>query len=228
MPIHNWGKTSHSHFHSFLHHGWVWQIMKYLNKSALPTGYLAVAEKNVGPYIADVVTTQEDDVESYNSFPSLTPTLVVAAPTFTTVGKCISIYDREKAKIVAVIEIVSPGNKNAREKVDTFVEKSVNYLASGIHYLIIDVLPATRLIDNFVNKILVQIDGGEIHQTKELYAASFQCLDPRLQLYVEEFNVGDVLPKVPVFLQKEYVLVDLEATYSATLEDLPDSVIPNG
>ncbi|WP_372365665.1 DUF4058 family protein [Candidatus Uabimicrobium sp. HlEnr_7] len=130
--------------------------------------------------------------------------------------------------VIDIAIIVSPRNKNAREKVDTFVEKSVNYLAAGIHYLIIDVLPATRLIDNFVNKILMQIDGGEIPQAKELYTVSFQCLDPKLQLYVEEFNVGDVLPKVPVFLQKEYVIVDLETTYLATLEDLSDSVIPNG
>lgn len=228
MALHNWTKASKSNFHSFLHHGWIWQMMKYLNKVVLPAGYMAVAERSFGPYIVDVAFKEDGEEEKIFPPPSeISPTLVIEAPVFTLIGKQISIYDQKNSQIVAVIELVSPGNKDAHEKVDLFVEKSVNYLAAGVHYSLIDILSPTKFVDNFAKKILFAIKGGEILTEKSLYAAAFQCITPAIQLYYREFEVGENLPEIPIFLTSDYfVLLDLKETYSDTMEDLPESVIP--
>ncbi len=43
---------------------------------------------------------------------------------------------------MAVIEIVSPGNKSTRYALRSFVDKALDLLRAGIHLLIIDVIPA--------------------------------------------------------------------------------------
>ena len=47
-------------------------------------------------------------------------------------------------RIIAVIEIVSPGNKDSRAALRDFVEKTVDCLRRGIHVLIVDLFPPTR------------------------------------------------------------------------------------
>ena len=43
--------------------------------------------------------------------------------------------------VVAIIEIVSPGNKSSRHAVRAFTEKAIEILANGIHLLVIDLFP---------------------------------------------------------------------------------------
>lgn len=47
-------------------------------------------------------------------------------------------------RILAVIEIVSPGNKDSRFALQDFVEKTVDFLRSGVHVLVVDLLPPRR------------------------------------------------------------------------------------
>lgn len=46
--------------------------------------------------------------------------------------------------MVAVIEIVSPGNKSSRHALEAFVTKIADFLTQGVHVLVIDLLPPTR------------------------------------------------------------------------------------
>lgn len=46
--------------------------------------------------------------------------------------------------VVAVIELISPGNKASRAEFRTFVEKSADLLQAKIHLLTIDLFPPTR------------------------------------------------------------------------------------
>ena len=46
-------------------------------------------------------------------------------------------------RIVAVVEIVSPGNKDSRAALRDFVEKTIGFLRAGIHVLIVDLFPPT-------------------------------------------------------------------------------------
>src|SRR5205823_10673203 len=44
-------------------------------------------------------------------------------------------------RIVALLEIVSPGNKSSRRVIESFVEKAVEALFRGYHLLIVDLFP---------------------------------------------------------------------------------------
>jgi hypothetical protein len=53
------------------------------------------------------------------------------------------VIRRHLGRIVAVIEIVSPGNKDIRVALREFVDKTVAFLREGIHVLIVDLFPPT-------------------------------------------------------------------------------------
>jgi hypothetical protein len=44
-------------------------------------------------------------------------------------------------RIVALLEIVSPGNKQSRGAIQSFVDKAVAALNDGYHLLVLDLLP---------------------------------------------------------------------------------------
>ena len=46
-------------------------------------------------------------------------------------------------RIVAILEIVSPGNKDSRAALRDFIEKTIDFLRAGIHVLIVYLFPPT-------------------------------------------------------------------------------------
>ena len=53
---------------------------------------------------------------------------------------------RGLGRIVAVIEIVSPGNKHDNAAIRNFVRKSVDLIAKGVHFLVVDLFPPSQAI----------------------------------------------------------------------------------
>jgi hypothetical protein len=51
------------------------------------------------------------------------------------------IHHASDPRIVAVIEVVSPGNQNSRHGLRSFAEKVAELLRGGIHMLIADLFP---------------------------------------------------------------------------------------
>ena len=49
----------------------------------------------------------------------------------------------KRHKVIAMIEIVSPGNKSRQTELKAFVEKAIQALSNGIHLLIVDLFPPT-------------------------------------------------------------------------------------
>ena len=47
-------------------------------------------------------------------------------------------------RLVAIVEIVSPGNKSSQAVFRKFVDKAVELLSQDIHLLILDLIPPTR------------------------------------------------------------------------------------
>jgi hypothetical protein len=135
---------------------------------------------------------------------------------------------------VAVIEVVSPGNKVSRSALGSFVGKGVDFLRNGIHFLVIDPFPPSppdpggiplALWDQLLDEPLPPRPAG-----KPLTVAASDAGDP-LTAYVEALAVGDVLPDAPLFLASGWcVNVPLEETYMArwtlTLPPIRDRVAP--
>ena len=57
-------------------------------------------------------------------------------------------------QVVAVIEIVSPGNKNTRTALRAFVRKASDLIWQGIHLLVIDLFPPSERDPQGIHKAI--------------------------------------------------------------------------
>ena len=127
-------------------------------------------------------------------------------------------------RIVAMAEIVSPGNKHSQATIDALVEKSVSAVARGIHLLIIDILPATPRDPNGMHGLIWEyLESAEYEAPAgcPLTFAAYRSSAPPTA-FVEPAAVGDVLPEMPLFLTPgHYVNVPLEPTYIQSYAGMP-------
>lgn len=123
--IHDWSKVDAGLFHHF-HQRWISALSDELNAGKLPEGYFALAEQRAGARIPDVLTLHLP--QSAKSGEGDEPGIAVATAqpraaiirrveTETYVQKANRIVIRHPSgDVVAVIEIVSPGNKSRDRK----------------------------------------------------------------------------------------------------------------
>lgn len=230
MGLHDWGRASENVFHTF-HYGWLWNLAGLLNERVLPAGYVARPEEYVGPYQSDVLTLQTTEPEAVFSrerATDLAPVLTLSSPRLALrKERRIAILWSRNERRVAVIEIVSPGNKDSAPRAYHFQMKVVEFLESGLHVLIVDVLPGTPACRGFAAAIARVLGATEDPPVGPRSAASFEVSlePPRMSLYARTLEVGRPLPDdVPLFLRPaEPVALPLEASYQATFERLPAS-----
>lgn len=152
MPLHDWGKVPFGLFHHF-HQHWTILIGQELNRGRLPKGLSALVEQRAGAREADVLT-----IEQRNSAPksfgsggasTLIPERPKTSMTFRSesnlyAGQANRIVVRHHlGQIVAVIEVVSPGNKDSKGAIQEFVDKALEFLHAGVHLSIVDPFPPT-------------------------------------------------------------------------------------
>jgi hypothetical protein len=239
MPVHDWTRVEAGIFHHF-HHGWIEEIARALNKGLLPDDYYAMTEQHAAGYGPDVLTLQgksnnakEDDAEAEPN--SSAGGLLLAPPKKSATDEAEMDFYRRKAKnvtvrhvsgdhIVAMVEIVSPGNKSANYPLRAFVRKSAKLLGRQIHLLILDLHPPSRRDPQGIHgAIWKEMTGRPYHlpADKPLTFVSYEC-DVILRAYVENAAVGDVLPDMPLFLVPQgQVPVPLEATYQTAFAAVP-------
>src|SRR5204862_619048 len=126
------------------------EIRNALNRDILPAGYSALVEQRVDGPEPDVVA-----VETSAGQPGGTVGLLDAPRTrlvshspdlaerYARKANRISIH-HELGNVVAVIEIVSPGNKSSRNALRMFSDKAAALLQAGIHLLVIDLFPPSN------------------------------------------------------------------------------------
>ena len=124
----------------------------------------------------------------------------------------------KRGQIVAVVEIVSPGNKSSRAGFRSFVEKSTELIEQGVHLLVIDLFPPSKRDPQGIHPAIwgdfeEEDEDFTLPADKPLTLASYDA-GPPPTAYIEPIAVGDVLPEMPLFLEPEfYVPAPLEATY---------------
>jgi hypothetical protein len=131
-------------------------------------------------------------------------------------------------QVVAVIEIVSPGNKHSRNALRTFVRKASDLIFQGIHLLVIDLFPPSERDPQGIHKAIWDEIGGrpfELPWDKPLTAVAYRAV-PTKAAYVEPLAVGDDLPALPIFLtaDDDYIPAPLEETYRASWAAYPPVV----
>jgi len=235
MPIHDWTRVPAGLFHHF-HQDWSIEIARTLNRGRLPHGLSALVEQRAGPKEPDVLAI-ERKAKSARSDASRGSAATIERPSTKIVRRTTKeIYSRKAnrivirhhlGRIVAVIEIVSPGNKDSRSAFRSFVEKTVEFLTAGIHVLVVDLFPPTprdplglhkTIWDEFVEEEFVMPPG------KDRILASYQ-MGAECTAYVEPVGVGDAMRDMPLFLTEElHVDVPLEPTYQAAWDASPEEL----
>ncbi len=238
MPMHDWTRVEPGIFHAF-HHEWISEISRALNQGLLPDAYYALPEQVAAGFGPDVLTLQEEpaDVnpETENAGgPQATSVLQTRPRTTFTAETDAEFYRRKKSSIairhisgdhiVAMLEIVSPGNKSNRHAFRALVEKACELLEHRIHLLIVDPFPPSRRDPNGIHAAIweqVQEDPFRLADDQPLTLAAYEC-GVTTKAFIETVGVGQPLPNMPLFLEPDgCVMVPLEATYQAAFSTLP-------
>jgi hypothetical protein len=231
MPIHDWTCVDAGLFHAF-HQDWIGVLARALNAGVLPPDYFALREQSTRGPVPDVLTLE---LPSGRDEPNGTGAglAVAVAPPQTRlvrhaedkiyVHKADRITVRHRhGRIVAMLEIVSPGNKASKNELGTFVEKTSKLIAQGIHLLVIDLFPPGKRDPQGIHKAIwdefVEEDFA-LPADQQLTLAAYDA-GPPPAAYVEFVAVGNTLPDMPLFLKPEfYVPAPLEETYRITWDD---------
>jgi hypothetical protein len=131
MPAHDWTRAEAGIFHHF-HNAWITELSNALN-GLLPRGYYALGEQHAGRMLADVVTLHASPPNG--GPPPLPPSdgglAVAEAPpkvrrrftgieTYRQRRRTLAIRHVSGHRLIALLEIVSPANKDRLESVEEF------------------------------------------------------------------------------------------------------------
>ena len=141
MPFQNWSQVPSGLFHDF-HQSWSIRIKDALNSGRLPAGLAALVEQRSGPREADVLAIEGHRQRSRPDEETAGGLATVARPVTRIVQRSSREIDSVRAnrivvkhhlgRIIAVIEIMSPGNKDSRAALRDFVEKTVDFVRAGV------------------------------------------------------------------------------------------------
>jgi hypothetical protein len=237
MPMHDWTRVGAGIIHAF-HHDWITDLARALNGGLLPDDYYALLEPQAAGFGPDVLTLQTPPANGDKppEAPSGGPATAVQARPQTrfTAETEAEFYRRKKSsiavrhvsgdRIVAMLEVLSPGDKASRHAWRAFVEKACELLEHRIHLLLLDPFPPGPRDPNGVHAAIWQDVADEpfvLPRDKPLTLVAYEC-DLTTRAYVEPIAVGDPLPDLPLFVEPHHqVWVPLEATYQTAFAAMP-------
>ncbi len=241
MPVHDWTRVEAGIFHDF-HTAWVTEIRNALNGGLLPDGYYALAEQHAGGFVPDVITLHvsppEQEGPPLPPLPSLNGGTALAEapprvrrkqviePAALARRRTLAIRHVSGHRLIALIEIVSPANKDRLAHVAELVEKAVTALERGVHLLLVDLYPPgphdPQGVHGAIAQWLGQTDDPYDLPPDEPLTLAGYAAGPRVDVYLEHLAVGAALADMPLFLTPDrYVSAPLEATYQAAYRGLP-------
>jgi hypothetical protein len=235
MPMHDWTRVEQGIFHAF-HHEWISEITRILNQELLPDDYYALPEQVAAGFGPDVLTLQEEPPQTGPaSGDSQSATGLQTRPQTTfTAETDAEFYRRKKSsivvrhisgdRIVAMLEIISPGNKSNRSAFRALVEKACELLEHRIHLLIVDPFPPSRRDPHGIHAAIweqVQDDPFQLPIDRPLTLVAYEC-ELTTRAYIETLAVGQPLPDMPLFLEPNgCVMVPLDAAYQTAFSAMP-------
>jgi len=236
MPVHDWTRVDAGIFHDF-HNAWVLELANTLTGGLLPAGYYALTEQHAGKYVADLLTLHA--TPPGNELPPLPPdrgglALAEAPPKvrrkLTSTGnyrrlrRTLAIRHVSGHRLIALIEMVSPANKDRPEHVQEFVGKAVAALEQGIHLLLVDLFPPGRHDPAGMHGAIWECFDNQPYDlpAAEPFTLAAYAAGAAPEAYLEHLAVGDALPEMPLLLGSDrYVRVPLETTYQMAYRGRP-------
>jgi hypothetical protein len=239
MPVHDWTRVDAGIFHGF-HTVWIGAINHVLNAGLLPPGYYAMPEQHAGRFITDVLTLHASPAptEPAPPWPPATGGTAVAEappksrwkqviePSAVARRRSLAIRHVSGHRLIALVEILSPGNKDREDRVEEFATKAASALCAGVHLLMIDLFPPGPHDPQGMHAaILARLESDEApltpSESEPLTLASYVA-GPKVVAYVEPAAVGAPLPEMALFLRPDrYIDIPLDATYQSAYADTP-------
>lgn len=229
MPLHDWSRLPNW---SGVHLLWIAEILRWV-KPRLPEGYRAYV--GTWPLVAisapegtpdlQIRRTESPAMSILNGAgeASLEPDVEVAVATLES-SEASVIVERD-GRMVATVELVSPGNKDRPARRIDYATRYAGYLHQGVHLLLIDVIPGPRHF-SFADAVLEQFDIRDQPPCPAPYAYSFRVGEPAasggsfLALWRRPMQMGQPLPTLPLPLTVLHsVMLDLETTYMNAAAD---------
>lgn len=237
MPVHDWTRVDAGIFHAF-HHRWISAISDALNQGILPPDYYALPEQHAAGFGPDVLTLQgsrgqesEEEAPADGggtklaiARPKLEPTAETDMEFYRRKQNVLVVRHVSGDRVVAMIEIVSPGNKSTRHAFRSLLEKAAQLLENRVHLLLIDLFPPGRRDPRGLHAAVWEEISGEESAPpadKPLAVVAYESA-LSVRAYVRHLAVGELLPEMPLFLQSDAcVMVPLESTYEVAFAAQP-------
>jgi len=234
MPMHDWTKVNAGTYHDF-HCSWLTELKNALNRGLLPNDHYAQVEQVAEAMIADILTLHSQDPRDEPEEEGEGGVAVALAPPrvritesieidmYAAHAKQIAIRHVSDDRIVALIELLSPGNKSSDFAFRSFVRKALEAIDRGCHLLLIDPFPPGPRDPRGIHGAIWEKFGGTYDPPpdKPMTLVAYDAGLVRTT-YVEPIAVGDVLTDMPLFLtSKRYVPVPLEESYLRTYGGVP-------
>jgi hypothetical protein len=243
MPMHDWTEVSAGIYHAF-HLRWIAAISDALNSDILPAAYYALPEQIMGKAVPDVLTLKASapngghDVDAelgprdsgggtttLRARPQTRFHAEVESDIYRKKKNSIAIRHSSDDDLVAIVELISPGNKDSRKRFDDLINKVCQFLDERIHMLILDPFPPGAGDPSGIHDAIWRAHcdrGFDPPPDKPLTLVAYECELAMTHAYIEPLAPGDPLPDMPIFLQPEAcVMVPLEATYRAAFDVQP-------
>ena len=122
-------------------------------------------------------------------------------------------------KLVAAIELISPGNKDRPTERRAFAVKCASYLLQGIGVIIIDIVTNRRAnLHNEIVELMQASAALNLDAACHLYAVAYRPLrrdgKDEIDIWRSRLGLGKPLPELPLGLRGDLVIpVEFETTY---------------
>ncbi|MHB1426270.1 MAG: DUF4058 family protein [Gemmataceae bacterium] len=214
-------------FHSF----WAVVIAERLNQM-LPSRYKAVVQTHLGSCVEAVVAEFERPIETANGASNgevggmavqtwASPLTKIVVPAVFPDDYEVQLFEqRGGMRLVAVVELVGPRNKDRAESCRAFAVKCAAYLQRGVGLIVVDIVAGRHFnLHNELAELLVWEESLRITAACFLYAEAYRPLRRQekneIDIWPVSLNVGGSLPLLPLALKgTQAIPLDLESTYT--------------
>jgi hypothetical protein len=213
------------------HTWWATSIGDALNRS-LPKRYVAAIQAHLGTMVeADVAELErlDDTPQEVTNGPGGGVAVAAWAPPVTTLVMPavfpddleVQVFDQDDSfRLVGVVEVVSPSNKDRPATRRAFACKCATYLQRGIGLIVVDIVTNRHFnLHNDLVRVMELAEPFLLAHACSTYAVAYRPVrrqqENQIDLWPVSLTVGGPLPLLPLALRGfRPVPVDLEATYT--------------
>lgn len=214
------------------HSNWASKLADALTERWLPPNYIAEEHAHFGPSVEIDVAAFEREASTGGGQESVAVATVgrkvwsppaadgVVPAVFPATFEVRVLSTDTGPKLVAAIELISPGNKDRPAERRAFAVKCASYLYQGISVIMVDIVTNRRA--NLHNEILRLMEVGDAMQLPpeaNLYAVAYRPLQRGPSAEIDVWRVplalGQPLPTLTLGLRADLaVAVDFETVYA--------------